>query len=167
VYQVGDDVDIICQMYGEVFNGNKIWDYTQDNCFVTDYYLRTGYGVIFKGECAPGGKANGTEVAVSSGTAKPTKATSAKSTRSAKPTSELGSIDGDASESSASGPRLTKLPAPSHSGSSDTPTSGAQPSSSKVILSSATKLGSASSLAAGSGSLVALSAALVSMVALF
>ncbi|KAJ2723495.1 hypothetical protein GGI07_002620 [Coemansia sp. Benny D115] len=51
VYQLGDDIDIVCQTKGEYLMGTSIWDYTPDGCYVLDYYLRTGFGGYFKPLC--------------------------------------------------------------------------------------------------------------------
>ncbi|KAJ2709537.1 hypothetical protein H4R19_004200 [Coemansia spiralis] len=50
-YQLGDDIEIVCQTKGQTIYGTNIWDATPDGCFVLDYYVRTGYGVIFKPVC--------------------------------------------------------------------------------------------------------------------
>ncbi|KAJ2612932.1 hypothetical protein H4S08_002467 [Coemansia sp. RSA 1365] len=52
IYEMGDDVDIKCQVYGEKVMGGDVWDKTQDDCYVLDYYLYTGFSYMFKGECS-------------------------------------------------------------------------------------------------------------------
>ncbi|KAJ2769455.1 hypothetical protein IWQ56_002546 [Coemansia nantahalensis] len=59
VYQLGDDIEIVCQTTGQLVFGTKIWDATPDGCFVTDYYVRTGFGSIFKPVCQKSGDGNG------------------------------------------------------------------------------------------------------------
>ncbi|PIA14145.1 hypothetical protein COEREDRAFT_82969 [Coemansia reversa NRRL 1564] len=52
IYEMGDDVDIKCQVHGEKVMGGDVWDKTQDGCYVLDYYLYTGFSYMFKGECS-------------------------------------------------------------------------------------------------------------------
>ncbi|KAJ2803549.1 hypothetical protein H4S07_004430, partial [Coemansia furcata] len=51
VYTLGEDVQIVCQSNGENVSGTNIWDMTQDNCYVLDFYLSTGYSGIFAPLC--------------------------------------------------------------------------------------------------------------------
>ncbi|KAK4183834.1 CHAP domain-containing protein [Podospora australis] len=41
-YTLNTDVKITCQTSGTSVNGNAIWDKTSDNCYVADYYVKTG-----------------------------------------------------------------------------------------------------------------------------
>ncbi|KAL2258535.1 hypothetical protein VTK26DRAFT_8124 [Humicola hyalothermophila] len=54
-YQKGADVKISCQTRGESINGNNIWDKTQDGCYVTDYYVRTGTNSMVTKQCGSSG----------------------------------------------------------------------------------------------------------------
>ncbi|KAJ1738445.1 hypothetical protein LPJ78_004468 [Coemansia sp. RSA 989] len=51
VYSLGDDVEIVCQIEGQKQMGTKVWDKTQDGCYVLDYYLYTGFSYMFKPLC--------------------------------------------------------------------------------------------------------------------
>ncbi|KAJ2850610.1 hypothetical protein IWW36_001791 [Coemansia brasiliensis] len=51
IYSLGDDVDIVCQIEGQKQMGSKVWDKTQDGCYVLDYYLYTGFSYMFKPLC--------------------------------------------------------------------------------------------------------------------
>ncbi|KAJ1720115.1 fatty acid synthase alpha subunit Lsd1, partial [Coemansia erecta] len=52
VYNLGEDVDITCQVKGQLVSGTSVWDMTPDGCYVLDYYLQTGYSGIFKTLCS-------------------------------------------------------------------------------------------------------------------
>ncbi|KAL3467007.1 hypothetical protein BJX64DRAFT_284155 [Aspergillus heterothallicus] len=41
-YTKGTEVSISCQASGTSVNGNSIWDKTEDDCYVADYYVKTG-----------------------------------------------------------------------------------------------------------------------------
>ncbi|KAJ1663274.1 hypothetical protein EV178_005166 [Coemansia sp. RSA 1646] len=41
-YKTGDAIDIKCQVSSERVYNYAIWDKTQDDCYVTDYYVDTG-----------------------------------------------------------------------------------------------------------------------------
>ncbi|KAK4211183.1 CHAP-domain-containing protein [Rhypophila decipiens] len=41
-YARGKDISITCQTTGTAVKGNNIWDKTPDNCYVADYYVKTG-----------------------------------------------------------------------------------------------------------------------------
>ncbi|KAJ2482656.1 hypothetical protein IWW47_005816, partial [Coemansia sp. RSA 2052] len=41
-YHSGDFIDIKCQVSGQRVFDYAIWDKTQDNCYITDYYVDTG-----------------------------------------------------------------------------------------------------------------------------
>ncbi|KAJ2058218.1 hypothetical protein GGI17_005175 [Coemansia sp. S146] len=43
-YHTGDCIDIKCQVSGQRVFDYAIWDKTQDNCYITDYYVDTGVG---------------------------------------------------------------------------------------------------------------------------
>ncbi|KAJ2146217.1 hypothetical protein IW136_000652 [Coemansia sp. RSA 678] len=51
VYELGDNIDIVCQTNGQKQMGSTVWDKTPDNCYVLDYYLYTGYSGIFMPLC--------------------------------------------------------------------------------------------------------------------
>lgn len=42
-YKRGDNIDIQCQTTGTKVLTSNIWDKTQDGCFVSDYYVKTGF----------------------------------------------------------------------------------------------------------------------------
>ncbi|KFY02446.1 hypothetical protein O988_02154 [Pseudogymnoascus sp. VKM F-3808] len=50
-FKKGDTVDITCQTPGTSISGNSIWDLIPDNCFITDYYVKTGTGKYIKPRC--------------------------------------------------------------------------------------------------------------------
>lgn len=50
-YSKGNSVTLTCQTPGEKINGNAIWDLTADNCYVTDFYLKTGSISYVKPKC--------------------------------------------------------------------------------------------------------------------
>lgn len=41
-YAKDTDVDVTCQIDGESVSGNSIWDKTKDDCYVSDFYVKTG-----------------------------------------------------------------------------------------------------------------------------
>ncbi|KAJ2812844.1 hypothetical protein FBU31_007530 [Coemansia sp. 'formosensis'] len=43
-YHTGDLIDIKCQVSGQRVFDYAIWDKTQDDCYITDYYVDTGVG---------------------------------------------------------------------------------------------------------------------------
>ncbi|KAJ2180772.1 hypothetical protein GGF45_001830 [Coemansia sp. RSA 551] len=51
VYELGDNIDIVCQTNGQKQMGSTVWDMTPDGCYVLDYYLYTGYSGIFMPLC--------------------------------------------------------------------------------------------------------------------
>lgn len=53
-YRQGADVAITCQAAGTSVNGNAIWDKTEDGCYVTDYYIRTGSSNYVTKKCDSG-----------------------------------------------------------------------------------------------------------------
>ncbi|KAL2160554.1 hypothetical protein VTH06DRAFT_1242 [Thermothelomyces fergusii] len=61
-YPIGTEVQLSCQVYGEVIFGNLIWDKTQDGCYVSDYYVRTGSNSMVTDECPDIGDGNGGSV---------------------------------------------------------------------------------------------------------
>ncbi|KAJ1955136.1 hypothetical protein GGI12_005630, partial [Dipsacomyces acuminosporus] len=138
-YLLGDDIEIVCQVYGQKIYETDIWDYTPDKCFVSDYYVSTGYTVIFKDLCSSGSKTSTTKKASASSKPTPTKAT-----RTVKPTSEFGSIEEDGSSSSSDDEsstsiKMTKITPSSSNESPDFPTSFIP----IITLSTATKPNSA------------------------
>lgn len=59
-YKLGDDVRITCQTAGETIEGNYLWDFTTDGCYVTDYFVKTGSNGMVTKECdSSGGGMNG------------------------------------------------------------------------------------------------------------
>lgn len=48
-------VDVTCQTYGTVVSGSNVWDKTVHDCYVSDYYVKTGKSGIFMKTC-PGTK---------------------------------------------------------------------------------------------------------------
>ncbi|KAJ2118977.1 hypothetical protein IW147_006204 [Coemansia sp. RSA 720] len=50
-YELGDNIDIVCQTHGQKQMGSTVWDMTPDGCYVLDYYLYTGYSYIFMPLC--------------------------------------------------------------------------------------------------------------------
>jgi uncharacterized protein YraI len=54
-YDTGTDVDISCQTSGMTVFGNNIWDKTQDECYVADYYVKTGTDGYVTDRCEGGG----------------------------------------------------------------------------------------------------------------
>jgi len=54
-YAKGSDVKVICQTTGTSIKGNNIWDKTQDGCYVTDYYVKTGINGFVTTKCPSGG----------------------------------------------------------------------------------------------------------------
>ena len=58
-YAQGADVSITCQAAGTSVNGNEIWDKTEDGCYVSDYYIRTGSSNYVTKKCDSGSGDNG------------------------------------------------------------------------------------------------------------
>ena len=54
-YKKGTDVDISCQTEGTDIFGNSIWDKTQDGCYVSDYYVKTGSDGYVTDKCEGSG----------------------------------------------------------------------------------------------------------------
>ncbi|CAG8240183.1 unnamed protein product [Penicillium salamii] len=54
-YKRGQDVKISCQTSGTDVFGNNIWDKTSDNCYVSDYYFKTGSSGYVTTKCGGGG----------------------------------------------------------------------------------------------------------------
>ncbi|KAL2807748.1 hypothetical protein BJX63DRAFT_440015 [Aspergillus granulosus] len=50
-YTEGTEVSISCQAPGTSVNGHNIWDKTQDGCYVSDYYVKTGTDGYVTGIC--------------------------------------------------------------------------------------------------------------------
>ncbi|OAQ64339.1 NLP/P60 protein [Pochonia chlamydosporia 170] len=53
-YKLNQDVKITCQTRGESIKGDSLWDKTSDNCYVADYYVKTGTTGMVVGECGGG-----------------------------------------------------------------------------------------------------------------
>lgn len=61
-YKRGANINIQCQTTGTKVETTSIWDKTQDGCYVSDYYVKTGFsgyipGVPKCGGTSPGGSA--------------------------------------------------------------------------------------------------------------
>ncbi|KAJ2698490.1 hypothetical protein FB645_005616 [Coemansia sp. IMI 203386] len=97
VYQMGEDVDILCQIKGQAIRGNSVWDYTQDECYVADFYLQTGFSSMFKDLCEDSSASSGTSK--SSSTTKST-GTSSSTNTSGNSSSSSSSEEGGDSEDS-------------------------------------------------------------------
>ncbi|CAG7987135.1 unnamed protein product [Penicillium olsonii] len=54
-YKKGQDVKISCQTPGTEIFGNSIWDKTSDNCYVSDYYVKTGSSGYVTTKCGSSG----------------------------------------------------------------------------------------------------------------
>lgn len=54
-YSKGTEVTVSCQKYGESIFGNNIWDMTGSDCYVSDYYVKTGSDGMVEPECDGGG----------------------------------------------------------------------------------------------------------------
>ncbi|KAL2870138.1 putative NlpC/P60-like cell-wall peptidase [Aspergillus lucknowensis] len=57
-YSEGTEVDLQCQTFGESVMGTNIWDKTTDDCYVIDYYVKTGTVGMVTDDC--NGGSNGT-----------------------------------------------------------------------------------------------------------
>ncbi|KAK3307851.1 uncharacterized protein B0T15DRAFT_86811 [Chaetomium strumarium] len=60
-YKKGADLKITCQETGEVVQGSSLWDKTSDNCYVADYYVKTGTSGYVAPKCSSGGGSGGGE----------------------------------------------------------------------------------------------------------
>lgn len=58
-YNKGHDIKISCQTTGTSVNGHNLWDKTQDGCYVSDYFVRTGTSDYVAKKCSSGGGGNG------------------------------------------------------------------------------------------------------------
>ncbi|KAF9888488.1 hypothetical protein FE257_008595 [Aspergillus nanangensis] len=54
-YAKDTEVNITCQLPGESISGNSLWDKTSDDCYVTDYYVKTGTTGYVADKCSTGG----------------------------------------------------------------------------------------------------------------
>lgn len=54
-YEKGTEVQISCQTEGTNIFGNSIWDKTQDGCYVSDYYVKTGTDGYVTDKCGSNG----------------------------------------------------------------------------------------------------------------
>ena len=50
-YEKGDKVNITCQTSGETITGNSIWDKTDDDCYLADYFVKTGSDGYVEDKC--------------------------------------------------------------------------------------------------------------------
>ncbi|KAF8536531.1 hypothetical protein BDD12DRAFT_889952 [Trichophaea hybrida] len=50
-YDKSADLKLTCQTYGETINGNNIWDKTTDDCYVSNYYVKTGESNFVTSKC--------------------------------------------------------------------------------------------------------------------
>ncbi|OJJ55399.1 hypothetical protein ASPSYDRAFT_48601 [Aspergillus sydowii CBS 593.65] len=53
-YDNGEDVNITCQTNGESIQGNTLWDKTEDGCYVSDFYVKTGSDSMVTKDCDGG-----------------------------------------------------------------------------------------------------------------
>jgi cell wall-associated NlpC family hydrolase len=58
-YKKSQDVKVTCQTTGTAVSGNNIWDKTSDNCYVADYYVKTGSSSYVTKQCSSGGGSSG------------------------------------------------------------------------------------------------------------
>jgi hypothetical protein len=58
-YNKGTDIKISCQTTGDSVSGNNLWDKTQDGCYVSDYYVKTGTNGMVAGQCGSTGGGGG------------------------------------------------------------------------------------------------------------
>ncbi|KAJ1662561.1 hypothetical protein IW140_005298 [Coemansia sp. RSA 1813] len=65
-YTMGMDIEVKCQSKGQKLYGTDIWDMTQDNCYILDYYVYTGYSEIFKPLCGDGSSSSSSSNSTSS-----------------------------------------------------------------------------------------------------
>lgn len=54
-YAKGHEVTILCQTAGTTVDGDSLWDKTSDDCYVSDYYVKTGTTGMVTGECSSSG----------------------------------------------------------------------------------------------------------------
>lgn len=67
-YKKDEDIKIVCQASGTDVKGDKLWDKTADNCYVTDYYVKTGTTSYVADKCdGSGGDSGGSGGGSSSG----------------------------------------------------------------------------------------------------
>ncbi|KAI2707294.1 hypothetical protein CBS147332_6948 [Penicillium roqueforti] len=59
-YKKAHDVKITCQTTGDSISGNNIWDKTSDNCYVADYYVKTGSNSYVTAKCSSSGSTSST-----------------------------------------------------------------------------------------------------------
>jgi lysozyme len=53
-YAKGHDVSISCQAPGTNVDGDSLWDKTSDDCYVADYYVKTGSSGYVTSKCSSG-----------------------------------------------------------------------------------------------------------------
>ncbi|ORX69461.1 CHAP-domain-containing protein [Linderina pennispora] len=58
-YKINTDINISCQISGQNIKGNSLWDKTQDGCYVSDYYIKTGSSGYVSGRCNDGSTGGG------------------------------------------------------------------------------------------------------------
>ncbi|ORX69391.1 CHAP-domain-containing protein [Linderina pennispora] len=58
-YAKDTEVEISCQISGDTVKGNALWDKTQDGCYVSDYYIKTGSSGYVSGRCSGGSTGGG------------------------------------------------------------------------------------------------------------
>ncbi|KAJ2497132.1 hypothetical protein GGH96_005320 [Coemansia sp. RSA 1972] len=112
VYELGDNIDIVCQTNGQKQMGSTVWDMTPDGCYVLDYYLYTGYSGIFMPLCKdmesgvsakPSQSASGSSVKPSQSESKDSKTSGSEDNESVSESGALGNIDSEESEKSEEG----------------------------------------------------------------
>lgn len=68
-YAKGHDVSISCQAPGTSVDGDSLWDKTSDDCFVADYYVKTGTSGYVAAHCSSGSGGSSSCAAPASNTA--------------------------------------------------------------------------------------------------
>ncbi|KAJ2755377.1 hypothetical protein GGI19_001685 [Coemansia pectinata] len=53
-YKANDDVSLTCQISGENIKGNSLWDKTTHECYVSDYFVKTGSTGYVASKCNTG-----------------------------------------------------------------------------------------------------------------
>ncbi|KAJ1950378.1 hypothetical protein EC988_004409 [Linderina pennispora] len=66
-YAKDTEVEISCQISGDTVKGNALWDKTQDGCYVSDYYIKTGSSGYVSGRCSDGSTGGGSTSGGSTG----------------------------------------------------------------------------------------------------
>lgn len=91
-YKKDDKVTLTCQVEGEMVSGTAVWDKTTDDCFVTDYFVKTDSKKFVADNC------NSASGSASSGTATGTATGSATGSSTAAPTGGHGNSTASSSK---------------------------------------------------------------------